>query len=304
MPWDHLDCGISKSFLVSEYKKAFNKIKTPDCRSSICNNCGACDSVFKGMSPQIIKDNSPDALETVSACKRQRAESRKDSGCVDEHLRVKFSKTGDARFISHLDLVDTFVFALRRLGIPLIYSHGFHPRPRISFGPALSVGIESDGEYFDIVLSEGVDLESFLVNLNEQLPLGIFIKSVEKIPAGTPALSANIGSADYEISSKDSKMTHHELSEIVRDFLQQTEIIVTRNKKDYSKEINIRAHIESITAINGCCLNSVLKIQLNPNILIKELFKSHEAFMENISIRRTELFFMEKTSFSQGVTEK
>ena len=93
-------------------------------------------------------------------------------------LTVKYAKTGDMRFFSHLDLIRLFQRAVRRAGIPVALSRGFHTRPEISFGPALKLGKESMNEYARFKLTTPVEPEEFRKMLQEQLPEGIQITEV------------------------------------------------------------------------------------------------------------------------------
>ena len=89
-----------------------------------------------------------------------------------------FTKSGILKYISHLDLMRLFMRALRRSGLPLKFSEGFNPHPKLSFKRALKLGVESDCEEGAIMLSVFVSQESFRHKLQEQLPAGIFIKQV------------------------------------------------------------------------------------------------------------------------------
>ncbi|MGE4159615.1 MAG: TIGR03936 family radical SAM-associated protein [Planctomycetota bacterium] len=98
---------------------------------------------------------------------------------MDFHYRVKFSRDGDMRFLSHLDILRAFERALRRTGMPLAFTVGFNPRVRTSFAQALSVGLESAEEWMLLTLTEGVDSEEILQRLGRQLSPGLAIVAVE-----------------------------------------------------------------------------------------------------------------------------
>ena len=95
--------------------------------------------------------------------------------------RIVFAKRDQMKFISHLDLVRLFQRAARRADIPLIISHGFSPRPKISFKRALKLGIESDSEEAVFHLGGEISKEDFENRLQAQLPEGIVIKNIEEI---------------------------------------------------------------------------------------------------------------------------
>jgi radical SAM-linked protein len=96
-------------------------------------------------------------------------------------LKFIFSKKGTMRYISHLDLMRLFMRAMRRANLPLEYTCGFNPHPKLSIKRALKLGLESDNEEASIVLRDEVDNEDFKQRFQQQLPQGIEIKSVDVI---------------------------------------------------------------------------------------------------------------------------
>ena len=88
-------------------------------------------------------------------------------------IRIKFTKEGNAKYISHLDLIRTIQRAARRAGVPVEYSKGFNPHSKIAYGPALAVGISSSGEYMDMDLKEYMEETELVGRLNAALPDGI-----------------------------------------------------------------------------------------------------------------------------------
>ena len=88
-------------------------------------------------------------------------------------IRTKFNKEGDMIYISHLDLQQLLQRAFRRAEIDLVHSQGFNPHPKISYGNALALGTESQGEYVDIEIEDDITVEEFLKRINEELPKGV-----------------------------------------------------------------------------------------------------------------------------------
>ena len=107
-------------------------------------------------------------------------------------IRVKFAKLGKGRFLSHLELLTVFLRALRRAGIPMRFSEGFHPLPRIVFGPALSVGLESRAEYVDLEIYGAIDCDELSKVLNWELPEWIRVLESKEIPLKFPSISDSI----------------------------------------------------------------------------------------------------------------
>src|SRR5512141_3496216 len=109
--------------------------------------------------------------------------------------RITFSKTGPLRYIGHLDLQTLWERAARRAGLPLAYSHGFHPQAKITFASALPLGFSSRAEVMDMRLQTVVDLGELPRRLQEVLPSGITVLEVKSVDEGVPALQMQIRSA-------------------------------------------------------------------------------------------------------------
>ncbi len=114
-------------------------------------------------------------------------------------LRVRFTKTGLAALIGHLELMGMLKRAILRSGFSVAYSEGFHPQMRLSMGLALSVGIESEWEYFDLVLLKYVYPDDFISKINEALPLGLSVVSAEYVDLHAPSIYSVTTSVDYEV---------------------------------------------------------------------------------------------------------
>ena len=190
-PWDNIDCGINRKFLLEEKEKSKNQATTEDCRSADCQNCGVCDfsttqNVFA----------AKDEIKTVLS-----APPVNDRVPVNEvKYRFAFSKIGRARFLSHLELSGALVRALRRSSIALSYSEGYHPHPKISFATATSVGMESRQEYMDITAQEySSDLNLLKAEINSALPEGIEISEIRKLSDGEKAISQMTQGFEYEL---------------------------------------------------------------------------------------------------------
>ena len=96
-------------------------------------------------------------------------------------IRIKYAKTNSGRFLSHLDLMRAWERSIRRSGLPLAFSQGFNPHPKISFGSALSVGVTSNGEYMDMELTEAVELTQLKERLTQNLPPALMLLDAQEI---------------------------------------------------------------------------------------------------------------------------
>lgn len=162
-------------------------------------------------------------------------------------LRIAYTKLENAKFIAHLDLTRVFERALRRAEIPMAYSEGFNPHPKISFGSALAVGVEGECEYVDIELQQDMDLSEVLGRLQEQLPAGIRLLEGKVITPGARALMAILNSASYHLRVPMALPIQPErLQEVIQSWLGRKEILYSRYSKKGPMEKDIRPWIKEL----------------------------------------------------------
>ncbi len=169
LPWEHLDSGLSRDFLLAERERAFRGEISPDCRFEKCLKCGVC-----GKNVRNVLKPSPEDREPLP-------EFSLKAGVY--WYRVVYAKEGKMRFLSQLELQRVFERALRRKKLPLAFSRGFNPRPKLSFGRALPVGIASEKEVFFVGLSEEIPEERLFYALAEALPEGLTVREVSRVEA-------------------------------------------------------------------------------------------------------------------------
>lgn len=122
-----------------------------------------------------------------------------------QRLRLEFSRGEEVKYTSHLDLMRFWERALRRAGIPLAYSEGFTPHPRISLAAPLPLSVTSEAELMDIFL-KGRTSPLFLFRaIDQQLPRGIRVSRVEEVPLGMPSLQSQVCYAEYHIKVETDK---------------------------------------------------------------------------------------------------
>ena len=153
---------------------------------------------------------------------------------------------GYTRYLSHLDVMRVFERALRRTHINLAYSQGFNPHPKISFGPALSLGYTSEAEFLDIEMFTDYSPEIKGI-LNAILPEGLRVLNIKKIPDSTPSLSSSINLQEYYIATQGEPIS----AQAIDNMLKESRIIILRNIKGQKKSLDIRPFIESISQENG-----------------------------------------------------
>ena len=135
-----------------------------------------------------------------------------------QRLRLRFSRGDEVKYISHLDLMRLWDRALRRAGIPVAYSEGFAPHPRISLGAPLPIGVTSEAELMDITLRTTVSPHHLIRTVGQQLPQGIDILEVGQIPVVSPSLQSQLRYAEYRIVV-DTNKSQEELQAAIDSLL-------------------------------------------------------------------------------------
>jgi radical SAM-linked protein len=158
-----------------------------------------------------------------------------------QRLRVWFGKLGNMGLVSHLDLARLFDRAIRRASIPISYTGGFHPSPRIIIANALSLGATSTGEIVDLELTTPMDEAELQAKLAAQLPQDIPIYRVESVDIKQPAASASIDRAEYLITVAATNDLLPEWKTWINAILDSQEIMQNRKTKSGKKTwINLR----------------------------------------------------------------
>lgn len=150
---------------------------------------------------------------------------------------IKFSKDKELRFISHLDLLRSWQRALRRACLPVAYSAGFNPHPRLSFASALPVGATSEAEYLDIFLTRPVSAEEWQ-RLQNTLPEGLVLLDWREVPVEIAALMSLIGAAGWLCEADEQEQDV--LAAAIQQMLLSTTLSVERSGKKGKKMLDLR----------------------------------------------------------------
>ncbi|NLY89369.1 MAG: DUF2344 domain-containing protein [Firmicutes bacterium] len=159
--------------------------------------------------------------------------------------RLRYAKYGPARFASHLDLGRALGRSLRRSGLQVAYSQGFHPLPKMAFGPPLPVGVESEAEFVDITFTGELADEEISRRLNAVLPTGLVVTGVLKLPPKTPSLMSLIDRFTYifffVISPEDAgEWDKEKTAAFLAALWQKEELPVVRKKQGRERRVNLR----------------------------------------------------------------
>jgi radical SAM-linked protein len=240
LPWSAVKSGVTMGFLKREYQRAVEEKATENCREA-CAQCGI--GCADGGTNEFGR---PAALTTMIPVPERTTPARqqKPAGLQDMTIRVrmKFTKVGRIRFLSHLDFMTLFHRAVVRAQVPIAFSRGFNPHLKIAFGPALPVGMESESEYLDMEIDPFADLLQLMEGLNSTLPEGVRILEALVVPKKMPSLSGSICRYTYGINVPAPYRDRTE--ERVQEFLSRASVIVAKE----GKQKDIRPCIESLTA--------------------------------------------------------
>jgi radical SAM-linked protein len=165
--------------------------------------------------------------------------------------RIRYSKEGAAKYISHLDMLRTFERVVRRAGLPVSYSQGFNPHPRFSFGMPLSVGMSGLAEYVDIDLDTAVAPEEVAASLDRAMPPGMRVSGARPVEEGSPSLMASTERSAYVMRAGRECLPAGPgvLNACLEDLLRSEEVNVSRRKKDGREAVfNIRPGLLSLAA--------------------------------------------------------
>ena len=233
LPWDFIDIGVRKDFLKKEFELAKNEKSTPMCVDvKSCNACGTCKGSY-------LKERFEKRIEFYKKLEEIAIEERNKQLFQKEekrfHYLFVFSKKGDLKYISHLDLIRIIQRGLRISKLPLAFTKGFSPKPILTFSPALELGIEGENEMFIVEMKEKVEINEAIYSINKGLPDGIRLKEGRIIPFEKRKILSSECKLYYSIESKEKLL------------LNKWENLSTVKKtKKGEKTINLKDYILSV----------------------------------------------------------
>jgi len=281
LPWDHIDSGVTREFLLKERQLAIEGALTPDCRTGTCSACGVCD--FKQIRMHTMPDGSavPSVQGEITAWGEGAA-----------RIRIRFTKTGSMRYLSHLEMINLFTRAVARGGIPVRFSQGFHPHPKFSFATALSVGVESRAEYLDLEVAEGFGADDVRTSLNAVLPQGMTVLDAREIPLKSESLSVIMEGVRYRVSLPQGRLDLP-LDSLTARFLSLDAYPYHRTKKGGAQDFDLREGLKSV-AIEDNCLELVID-RAKPLEYVTAITGIPLAELGDCSIEKLEVIFKDSS---------
>jgi radical SAM-linked protein len=243
LPWEIVDPGISRDFLLTERHRAQMEQFTPDCRHGDCQDCGVCD--FETLAPALALEN-----KGASGDRPEAGGAKTPGPSSVRRFRLKFSKVGRMRFLSHRDLMRAFHRAFRRAGLRLDYSKGFHPHPKLKFSLPIPLGVESLCEYldFDLARPDSENNQSahhILGNLAKSLPEGLNPTDLQEIQLNDSQISDRIKAVIYRINLPD-KTTPIEAQTRLGEFKAAKSFNITKKRKGRERTRDLKEFVKAV----------------------------------------------------------
>ncbi len=280
LPWDHIDSGVSKVFLKQELERALMEETIKDCRHGQCNQCGVCD--FKNIEPKLSRKKEaafdPDVCGGTANNKEQLI------------YNVVYEKKNRARFFGHLEMANMFIRAIKRAGINVKYSEGFHPKPKISFSDPIPVGMESLEESFRISVIDSVKPDVIIRELNRNLPEGLVVYDC------TP-FSKKSGKVERKACSYYDVFSKHLVfdKDALTGFLNTGEFVISKpDRKGGLKKVDLKDIILKIELVTKDRIAMQTREEpgktVRPLDIIKHIFKLPDIKLKQLRVVKRSKF--------------
>jgi radical SAM family uncharacterized protein/radical SAM-linked protein len=283
LPWDHLDSRVSKRFFQEERLKAIQEATTPDCRYASCNGCGVCYGA------ELFHNRVAHGAEDFSSIAIHPPDSKVPPLPL-RRLRTQYIKSGPLIFLGHLDFSRSLIRAFRRAGIPLVFSHGFHPLPRISFGPPLPLGYESVAEFLDFQMQGNLSAEEVTLRMNRVLPGGVKFLETKEIPLQFPSVFDSIISNLYLVHFSE---TAGFPAEKIEDFSKEGKRLSWEAPKN--KSLDPKEMVESIQWVEKGVLQMRIRggggTSIRPEKILDRIFEWPEERKPAMTIQKVQAEF-------------
>ncbi len=286
LPWDHFDIGLEEGFLLREYRKALAGRASPPCgkvagtfihatnvrdaeaetKRLVCYDCGvACDlgrmrsdrvhflramgALEPGQRARLPVLNAPPKAPAKPIPQNSPEAFRPEREGEVQRFRLRFEKTGAAALLGHLDLIRELPRAVRRAGARTAYTRGFHPKPDMTFSPALSLGVASLDEYLDIGLVEPPEASELIARLERAASGGLRFLSAVRLEPKDPSVSAIVDAGRYVIAFAEQALKpiggRAGLEQRLQVFLEKAECVVRRDVDGIGKMVDVRRFTQS-----------------------------------------------------------
>ncbi len=278
LPWDHIDSGVSRQYLKMERDKSREGYLTEDCRTGSCSGCGICD--FKDIRPITLEK-----INFIGSCGPLKPDMEKSY----RKVKCVYRKTGDAKYLGHMELVNLISRNLRRSGIPVKYSSGFHKIIKLICGNPLPVGYESLEEFFIIEVHEDFDTNVIQPLMNSLFPDDLKIMNVEYVDRRCDI--QEMPNKQYRLVLKDCEI----LKEDLENFEKAEHVAYEKvNKKGVRQTVNLKDFVKNIQIESPGTITfdliSAGQVHVRPDDAIKYIFSIDDDVMKKSDITKLRHF--------------
>jgi radical SAM family uncharacterized protein/radical SAM-linked protein len=236
LPWDHIDCEVTRPYLWKERIAARKEGATEDCAygDERCTACGACD--YEVVDTIVFK---PEQYAPLPARARKPVPTERTS------LRIRYAKGPQLVALSHLETMTAILRTFRRAGLSIPHSQGFNPKPRVAFGPACPVGTESEAEWLDLELIGTQTIDDVTARISKELPPGLLLLEVLKLEPGAISLNRAIRGLAFRVEVPERE---RDLAGEVQRFLSEDKVLVSRAREGkVNVQVDLRAAVTGLS---------------------------------------------------------
>lgn len=304
-PWEHLFAQMDKQFLWEEREKAHDAAFTEDCSVSKCTDCGVCDfraiknrifvpgdqevmvkkgnREWYGWNPANTPRPSAPKIPIVYNTDNQTRQSV-------QKLRARFAKTGNGRFMGHLELMGVLKRAFKRLQLPVAFSQGFHPQMKLAMGYPLPVGVESEWEFFELELLAAVETEGLAAKLNAILPEGLKVLKIEAVDKGKTSLYSSTTEVEYAASWIPGDAWSNDTVDAVNRFNAAREFLWFREGDKGSKKFDLKELVDLDCSALPQTVSFKTKIDplgsLKPSEVLRAVFGIEKEALSRVRLKK------------------
>lgn len=285
LPWDFINCKVSKSYLKKEFLASQKEILTEDCRRDSCTGCSACKGEIAG---ELIKKEG-DHFSSVSDFVRRKQKKLINPLIKKTKLLLLYSVDNKLQYLSHLTMINILNTGFRRSKLPFIYTQGFNPRIKMNLGYPKPVFVYSQMEMVEVYL-DGLFVPNILENLNSSFPEGIKFFYAKELLNEKDSIISRVNRLkmvfEFDVGRKNL--------EGIKKFLESEKFLVVRNINQKEEEVDIRKYVDIIEVGKGY-VKVVLVLGKDGNIKFEELYKKVLLIEElkDVNVYREKFFIFE-----------
>jgi radical SAM-linked protein len=179
-----------------------------------------------------------------------------------QRLRITFSRGEEVKYLSHLDIMRLWERALRRADIPLAYSQGYNPHPKISIAAPLPIGVTGDGELMDIFLRKTISPYFLIKAVSEQMPAGVSIVEVDQVSTRLPSLQSQVRQAEYVVQIATDRQ-RADVERAIDSFMEREHFPWQHRRDGEVRQYDLRALVDGLWIIDwhdsGCAVGMCLR---------------------------------------------